>query len=134
LGYNPGHAEETPGFLLGKLVPPGAMPLRDNQTVPLGEGVDVQYPQGELVFVDAMGRGLPCNYFTKDASRIGFVIHDLPPRGDCLALRFFISFVNHLCGGNFHKIPTNKDGINEEGKRVYDGVVKGERRRHQLSF
>ena len=70
-GDDPGNGEEALRLLLGQIVPPGDMPLGDDQAMPLGKGIDIQDYQGKLIFINPIGLPLSRHALTGNTIILG---------------------------------------------------------------
>jgi hypothetical protein len=74
--YHPGHIKQALGLWLGQVMPPGDMSFGNNQTVPLGKGVDIQNTKRKVVFIKTIAIRFPRHNFTKHAG-IGISSHNV---------------------------------------------------------
>ena len=70
IGRTTGNREQAARLLRIELVPPGHVPFRYHETVPPGEGVNVQDAQGMLVFVNTVSRGVSRDNLAENARSV----------------------------------------------------------------
>jgi len=63
-------AEEVGGLIRGQLVPPGHMAPRDDQAMPLGQRVDVEKGEGEIILKNGSEPAHRLKQYGKRRSRI----------------------------------------------------------------
>jgi hypothetical protein len=66
-GYDTSDPKKALRFFFGKVMPPGHMSFGNDQTVALGQRVDIQQTQGQLIFMDNVGFSPALSNFTKNA-------------------------------------------------------------------